>query len=113
MPKNQVDLLIQSFLDVIIEENLRTSLPEITKGIADVNQKTNSENKAFVWTRVPISPDLLGKIGKELSLKVGKALEVENKIDGSLIGGFKIEYGDWVYNATVKKSFENIHKLLA
>ncbi|MBI3980417.1 F0F1 ATP synthase subunit delta [Candidatus Microgenomates bacterium] len=113
MPRNQIDVLVQSFLDVVIAENLHTSLPEITRGITEINQKTNGKKKAIVWTRKPLTPDLLEKIGEVLSLKVGKTLEVENKIDDSLIGGFKIEYGDWVYNATVKKSFENIHKLLA
>lgn len=113
MPKNQVDILVQSFLDVVIAENLHTSLPEITKGIAEINQKTNGEKRAIVWTRKPLTPDMTEKISKVLSSKVGKTIEIENKTDDSLIGGFKIEYGDWVYNATVKKSFENIHKLLA
>lgn len=112
MPKNQVDILVQSFLDVVFEENLHTCLPEITKGITEINQKTNGEKRAIVWTRKPLAPDMMEKISKVLSSKVGKEIEVENKIDDSLIGGFKIEYGDWVYNTTVKKNFENIHKLL-
>lgn len=113
MFKSTTDTLVKSFLEVVASEKLTSSLPQITKDLEEEAKKQTDKFQAVVWTRVPVSPSLLKKIAGVLGKKVGKKLTVINSQDKDLVGGFKIEYGDWVYDATLRKNFENIHKLLA
>lgn len=111
MPKQAADLLVKSFLEVVDEEKMSSSLPQIFQELEDEAKKHNDE--AIVWTRVELTSLLLNKIQTVLEKKTGKKVKIKNLLDEKILGGFKIELGEWVYDATLRKNFENINKLLA
>lgn len=111
MPKFNSDAFVKSFMEVV-EADSASELPKIAKSLENELQKQSAGTMVTVWSPTPLTTTLMNKILKIMKGKSKKELEIENKTDESLIGGFKLEFGDWVYDASLRKNIENINKLL-
>ena len=56
--------------------------------------------------------ELSEKITEEIALIFGKKVEVETKIDTTLIGGIVVRTGDTIFDASVKSQLEQLQRQL-
>ena len=75
------------------------------------NQKSGTES-AIVYSAIFIPQDYLKKLRQLLKTSLGLDMELENKIDKNIIGGFYIRSGDWFLDATISSDLEQIKKSL-
>ena len=81
---------------------------EITKGInfeLDVYE-------GFVYSTEPLEKGKIDEISQVISKKIGKKVELKNKLDERLIGGVKVVVHDHVFDGSVKYKLETMKEQL-
>ena len=81
---------------------------EITKGInfeLDVYE-------GFVYSTEPLENSKILEISRVISEKIGKKVELKNKLDERLIGGVKVVIHDHVFDGSIKHKLETLKEQL-
>jgi len=65
-----------------------------------------------VASAVELTPEQLASLTKIFSEKTNKIVALENKIDKTLIGGYRVRIGDAVYDNSIKLQIQQIKKQL-
>lgn len=81
---------------------------EITKGInfeLDVYE-------GFVYSTEPLEKSKILEISQVISKKIGKKVELKNKLDERLIGGVKVVVHDRVFDGSIKYKLETMKEQL-
>ncbi|MEP6712215.1 MAG: ATP synthase F1 subunit delta [Ferruginibacter sp.] len=110
------------FIRLLIRKARENNLPEIVKAFIEQYNKLNNIYQVKITTASPISEELqLAIVNKVKAESAIENIELETAINDELIGGFKLEMGDLLVDASiirdlndVKKQFmsnEYIHKL--
>ena len=63
---------------------------------------------ASVTTAVPLTEELRNELGQRLVTQTGQKVELEEKIDPSLIGGFVLRVGDQQIDSSVKYNLSKL-----
>ena len=101
--------LTKRFLHLLVTKNRELNMPEIT--VAFIEQYNVLKNiKTVNLTTATIMDDktramLLGHITPFMS---GATVELKEKVDADLIGGFVLEVGGKLFDASVKKKLSDI-----
>lgn len=61
-----------------------------------------------IYTTIKLSKEEVEKITTLMEKKVGKTVELENKIDNQIIGGIKVVIGDKVFDMSITSQIEEI-----
>lgn len=111
----KISELTARFNALLISKGRESSLPEIiTSFISQYKAHKNIHTVKFV-TAVPISDELRKVVIDEFKKRSGYTnIELEEKVDESLIGGFVLQVGDQLIDAsisydlrTIARQFEN------
>lgn len=68
---------------------------------------------AAAYTAVPLSDSEMEALKVKLAQLTGKAVSLENIIDGSVIGGIRLKVGDRVIDGSLKRRLEDLKDNLA
>lgn len=101
--KDKVEVLTLAFFDIITKKNREPLLPEISKEFHNAYNIYKGIGKATLTTAFPIDSQLRGeieKIVKEISDR--KLIELDEKVNAELIGGFVLTVGDRQIDASIK-----------
>jgi F-type H+-transporting ATPase subunit delta len=108
--------MTMSFCEIIIRKGRENYLPEIVVNFLSQYRDFNRISTINIITASPLSQETMAEIKKILlsSPITMDKVEVSEKVDPSIIGGFVIEVGDKLYDASVahklaelKKEFSN------
>jgi F-type H+-transporting ATPase subunit delta len=107
-----MDKLTMSFIEIITKKSRERYLPEIAKTFLKFYQDYTKTSKVVITTASQMSEDEMNKIKSKLAEShiTLDNLEIEVKIDESIIGGFIIEVGDNLYDASVAYKLEQLKK---
>lgn len=94
---------------------LRTSgkidmLPQIIQGLENELRKIKGENTAIVTSPELLSSGQLQQLQKKLLTLFGKKLEIVNKVDPEVVGGFVIQVADKIIDLSLQNYFDQIEK---
>lgn len=106
------DELTMAWIDILVNKSREKFLPEIAKEF-QVQYKTLKQiTTVTVRTAKELSADALNAIKTALqsSSNTDQTIEIATEIDPELIGGFVIEFGDRLYDASVKHKLELLKK---
>lgn len=109
---SQVNVLTRSVLDVLAKRKETKLIPQVGEALRQIDSRKRNQNLGIVWSVIPINTERLNRIKKIMEKYSKRNIEIKNKIDNSLLGGFKMELGDWVLDASLKADFVNIEKAL-
>lgn len=107
--KGKVHNLTMQIIDIITRKNREPLLPAIAKEFQNQYNEYKGVGKATVTTAVPLDAKLRGeieKIVKDLSNK--KSIDLQEKVDPSLIGGFVLNVGDRQIDASIKSKLKSL-----
>jgi F-type H+-transporting ATPase subunit delta len=97
------DLTLRFFL-LITEKNREAMLVGAsTEFISQYNQLKGIE-KAQVTTAIPLTPELRAQVNQKLVQMTGKTIQLEEKVDPAIIGGFLLRVGDRQVDDTIRTS---------
>jgi F-type H+-transporting ATPase subunit delta len=106
------DEMTMAFTNIVLTKGREEYLPEICEEF--INQYRDIKNiiSATVISAAPLKEDTLEKIKDKIRTEMaqGGSVEIETKVDESLLGGFIIEIGDSLYDASVATRLKKLQK---
>ncbi len=112
--KNQVDELTIKFMHLVIDKQRGAYLVFVTDAYIEQYRVQKGITTAVVSSAVPLKQELLDEIRRKL-LSSGKTLatvDLVNVVDPDLIGGFVVEFQDYIYDVSVSKRLNDMLKTL-
>lgn len=108
----KVDEMTAKFFDIVINKGRETVLPMVVKSFMEQYKKIKHISSVKLRTAAPLNQATLDAIVKKLkgSDVLEENIEIQTVVDESLIGGFVIEFGDRLYDASVARKLETLKK---
>ena len=66
----------------------------------------------YVVTATPLSDDARAKIVEKLTKELGQLIQLVERVSPSVLGGIRLQFGDYIYDATVAKQLKDIKSAL-
>lgn len=107
--------LSRRFLRLLEAKNRLALLPAIAEEYVVQEERRRNIERAVVYSAAALGADQLERLTRALEArKPGKKYIVTNRVDPSLIAGFRIQEGDTITDASIKNKLELLrHKLAA
>ncbi|KAH0726116.1 ATP synthase subunit O, mitochondrial [Solanum tuberosum] len=106
--------LTRNFLVVLAENGRLKHVDAIAKRFAELTMAHKGELKAIVTTVIPIPPEEEKELKETLQevMGKGKKVNIEQKIDPSILGGLVIEFGQKVFDMSIRTRARQMERLL-
>ena len=108
----KVSDVTMSFFTIITKKGREKLLPEIVDSFLEQYKKHNKVTSVKLKTATAVPENLLTDIKSKLlgSEVTETEVDIETSVDESLIGGFVIEVGDKLYDASVAHKLNKVKK---
>ncbi len=103
----KVNKLTMSIIDILTRKNREPLLPVIAKEFHNAYNEYKGVGKAYITTTTPMDAQLRNEIEsivKKLSAK--NTVELHEKVDSELIGGFVLNVGDQQIDASIRSKLK-------
>jgi F-type H+-transporting ATPase subunit delta len=104
----KVNKSTMSFMVLVIEKKREAYLLDIINKYLDLYNQYNNIVVAQIISTETLSEDVKNKIKEKIN--IGGSVQIEEKIDKSLLGGFIIKTGDLQYDASIRKKINNVKR---
>jgi F-type H+-transporting ATPase subunit delta len=109
--KDKVNPLTSSFLKLLINKTRESNLPEIVKSFIQHYNKLKGIQEVKITTAVPMSDELRSAILQKIKSGTSfQQIELETSVKEDLIGGFTLEIGDTLIDASVLRDLNDVKK---
>jgi F-type H+-transporting ATPase subunit delta len=109
--KERVSKLSSAFITLLIVKGREYDLPEIANAFIDQYNEIKNIHKVKITTAIAVDADFTNALIAKLKAASNiKNVEVENAVDESLIGGFVLETGGKLIDASVLKDLNELKK---
>lgn len=108
----KIDPLTLSFMNIVTRKGREEFLPEIANEILARYNELNNISTATLTTAVSVDNSVVEAIKNKL--ESGKnTVEITAKTNPDIIGGYVLEMGDTLYDASVQRQLKELRKELA
>ncbi len=104
---SKISEMTAKFIEIVISKGRESLLADICKSYISLHKSSENITSALVTSAVKLDEQAKKKIAALLKVDVAK-LEIEEKIDPSVVGGFVVKVGDKQIDTTVKSKLLNI-----
>ncbi len=106
------DEMTMAFTNIVLTKGREEYLPEICEEFISQYKGLKNIISATVVSATPLKEETLSKIQDKIRSEMaqGGTVEIETRIDASLLGGFVIEIGDSLYDASVATRLNKLRK---
>ena len=101
-------LLLKNFLFLLIKKRRIFFVENILKQYIKLSSEKRGEIVASSVSSKKISEDEIAKITKEFSDLIGSSINLNFKVDETLIGGLKLQVGSLLIDSSVKNKLKNL-----
>lgn len=108
--EGKIDKRTLTFIDIIIRKGREEQIHEIAMQFYESYLDYKNIAIVEVTTAAEIDKELRLKMVKLLEAKTTKTIQMTEKIDPEIIGGFKLRLSDYQYDASIKLILANLHK---
>lgn len=109
---DQFEAVSMNFVKLIIKNGREESLPEIARSFEAQVKEFKGIVPITIVTATAMDKATKTKIVAKVQETVKGELEIEEKIDASLIGGFMVRMGDKQIDASIANQFNNLKQRL-
>lgn len=109
----QFEDVSMSFVKLITKNGREAHLPAIAQSFSDQVKEFKGIVPVTLISAAPLDSATKEKIVAKVQESVKGQLEIEEKIDESLIGGFVVRMGDMQIDASISSQFNNLKQRLA
>lgn len=109
---DKYDKLTSSFLNIILKKGRESYLPDIAKEFLAQYKAHKGITEVRITTATPLTEQSLADIKAKLleSDITDKTIELNTTVDPDIIGGFVLNIGDKLYNASVQHKLDELKK---
>ncbi len=104
--------LTAAFFDIILRKGREKYLPEIAEEFIVQYKKHKHISSVTLITATPLAAETVSKIKQRLvsSEATDDHVELETEVNEDLLGGFVLQFGDKLYDASVAHKLEQLKK---
>jgi F-type H+-transporting ATPase subunit delta len=102
----------QRFLEHLAETGRIRYVKDLHEAFLDILAQRQNRATVRLTTAVPINNGDLSDIKKKLEILTGKQVDIDSKIDATLIGGAKAQIGSTIYDGTIKNQLNKMRMKL-
>ncbi|AKD02668.1 ATP synthase F1 subunit delta [Pontibacter korlensis] len=106
--KGKVQELTLAFFNLIARKNREAVLETVATSFQEQYRTLQGIQTAEVVSAAPLTPALRDELGKKLVAQTGKRIELIERVDPSLIGGFVLRVGDKQIDSSVRNSLRKL-----
>ena len=108
----KIDELTSAFFEIVIKKGREGLLPDIAVAFLEQYNKLNKITTAIITTAQEVGEDVINDIKKSIPTMGGTTenVVVTRKIDPSIIGGYILQVGDKLIDASVKASLAKVEQ---
>ena len=107
----RVSTVSSLFIQLLVRKTRESNLPEIVKAFVEQYNKLKDIHHVKITTAVTLSAEgeqvILNKVRSNSSIQ---NIELETAVDEDIIGGFKLEVGGKLVDATVLRDLNDVKK---
>ncbi|MEL6660810.1 MAG: ATP synthase F1 subunit delta [Bacteroidota bacterium] len=113
--KDKYDELTMAFLNILVKKGREAYLPEIADAFIAQYKEIKQISTVKVTTAKPMDAATLKSLETKLAASDAtySQVEIETEVDPELIGGFVLEIGGKIYDASVVQKLEDLKRTLA
>lgn len=110
----KIDEMTSKFFEIVLRKGRESALPIIADAFIEQYRNMKNVSSVTLTSATALSADALEAIKSKLITDgtLSKNIEFQTKVDASLIGGFRLEFGDKLYDASVAYKLEQLKKQL-
>ena len=109
---DQFEVVSMNFVKLIVNNGREEFLPEIARSFEAQVKEYKGIVPITITTATSLDAATKAKIVAKVQETVKGELEIEEKIDASLIGGFVVRMGDMQIDASIANQFNNLKQRL-
>ena len=110
LDEGSADAPFRAFISYLLDVKRVTLIPQIAKAYDDIIADQRNEKRTKVISARRLPEDLMAKIEENLRNLFGKKILVNNEIDSSLLGGFIIEVGNFLFDCSLRSMVDKAIK---
>lgn len=103
-----VHQITEGLLNILVDNKRISILNEVAFKYIILNEERKGEGVAYVTTALPLTDDLEKLILKRVKELTGNEMNIVNRIDEKIIGGFVLRVGDLQYDASISNKLNRI-----
>jgi F-type H+-transporting ATPase subunit delta len=109
---DKFDVLSNAFLDIILRKGREAYLAEIADAFLEQYRTIKQISNVKLTTAVPLTEDRIEEIKQKVrnSGVTFPNIDIKTEVDPEILGGFIIEFGDRLYDASVAHQLEEMRK---
>ena len=107
----KVDELTSRFLNLITSKGRESLIPNIMTSVVDLYNESQNIVSAKLTTAVKADSKTIKAINDQIESE-GKNVDIKTEIDPDIIGGYILEIGDTVLDASVRRKISDLRKEL-
>ncbi len=100
------------FLKLLEEKRLFPKFEEIRKSFHEFANSFLNKEEGIAYSAKKLSKDELNELEKALSSKLNKEVELENRVEPSLLGGVRVFVAGKVFDGSLETKIETLRKEL-
>ncbi|HLF63064.1 MAG TPA: ATP synthase F1 subunit delta [Saprospiraceae bacterium] len=106
------DLLSNAFLDIILRKGRESYLAEIAQAFLEQYREIKKISNVKLTTATSVTAERLEEIKQKIRASgvTFPNVEINTHIDPAILGGFILEFGDKLYDASVAHQLEQLRK---
>lgn len=109
--QNKLNVITNGFIKLLINKSREANLPEILPAFIQQYKKYKNINTVILTTAVPVNEATKDAIISQVKSSAGvENIELEQKVNPDLIGGFVLEMGDQMVDASIAYDLREISK---
>jgi F-type H+-transporting ATPase subunit delta len=109
--QERISQLSTLFIRLLVRKTRENALPEIAEAVLDQYNQIKGIHKVKLTTASPLSPDLQEMIVSKIKSNTPiQQIELETSVNDSIIGGFKLEIGDMLIDASILRDLNDVKK---
>ncbi|MCL4360058.1 F0F1 ATP synthase subunit delta [Patescibacteria group bacterium] len=109
---NPSTVVTKSLVTYLSEKGEMELLPEVTKSLADMAAKLGRPEEILVRSAVSLTPREKTQIAASMKRRFGITVPIRTVTDAALLGGFTIQVGDWVLDASFSHALRTVEQAL-
>lgn len=106
----KIDILTEKFIELLIKNSREVHLHEVVFSFVDLFDKQKDIKTAYITTATPLNEENLTRL-KEITQAIkAETVNIVQRIDENLIGGFKINVDDYQIDASVQSKLKDLER---
>jgi len=106
----EADAVTARLIEVLVDNKRVALLNEVAEKYITLYNEQKGAQTAIVTTAVPLTDALESKVLEKVKELTGKEVNLENKIDESIIGGFILRVGDLQYDTSIAGKLSDLKR---